>query len=60
MQRIEISLVVAAALGMTLGAMAGCAPHEDQQVVELAARVTALEDELAIQKVVLPRPTSAR
>ena len=53
MQRIGISLVVATALGMTLGAMAGCARHEDQQVAELAARVTALEDQLAIQKVVM-------
>jgi hypothetical protein len=53
MHRIRISVVLAAALGMTLGAVAGCARQEDRQVAELAARVTALEDQLAIQKVVM-------
>jgi hypothetical protein len=53
MKRTVFALVVAAALTIALGMMAGCAGEEDRQVAELAARVTALEDQLAIQKVVM-------
>ncbi|HEY1598635.1 MAG TPA: nuclear transport factor 2 family protein [Pirellulales bacterium] len=54
MKRSGITLAVAAALGMTFTIMmAGCAGPDDKGVAALAARVTALEDQLAIQKVVM-------
>jgi hypothetical protein len=54
MKRSGITLAVAAALGMTFTiTMAGCAGQDDKGVAALAARVTALEDQLAIQKVVM-------
>lgn len=53
MKRTGITLALAAVLAMTLGMMTGCARQDDKQLAALAARVTALEDQLAIQKLVM-------
>jgi SnoaL-like domain len=53
MKRIGLTLAVALVLAMSLGTMSGCTGQDDKQVADLAARVTTLEDQLAIQKVVM-------
>jgi hypothetical protein len=53
MKGIGLTLAVALALAMSLSIMPGCTGQDNKQVADLAARVTALEDQLAIQKVVM-------
>ena len=53
MKRTGVTLAVVLVLAMSLTTMPGCAGQDDKQVAELAARVAALEDQLAIQKLVM-------
>jgi hypothetical protein len=52
MKRTEIALM-GPALAICLAMLPGCKGQEDTQVAALAARVAALEDQLAIQKLVM-------